>query len=615
MAAPTILAPWHAGDGGRRTPRPPRTMRCRRWTLAVAFVTAVWLLVVGVARAAEPIGPTFRVSFTGVVGDPTRTATSPAVASNSVTGEYLVVWRASALATVEDEIFAQRLSTTGAALGDVIRVSTTGTDGDAARVALEPDVTFNSVANEYLVVWAADGLATDNEYEVFGQRLSAAGAEIGGDVRLSTTWTDGDATRQARDPAVTFNHVANEYLVVWEADGLPTDDEREVFGQRLSAAGAEVGADVRLSRVGTDGDNTRSAGNPVVALNGVANEYLVAWDADALVLDEKFEVFGQRVSAAGVEVGGHTRLSTTGSDGDAALDAANPAVAYNNLANEYLVTWDGEGLGTEGEFEVFGQRVSGAGAVVGDETRLSTTGTDGDAGRDAFSPSVSFNRVANEYLVTWFADGLVTDDEDEVFAQRVTAIGTETGGDIRLSTTGTDGDATRAAFAPAVAFSSVATEYVAVWEADGLAADNKYEVFGRRFAGAIPPPPSPPAPPPSIDVRAPVLRLAGTVRQRVARRGRVVITARSDEACTLRVQVTVRRVGRRVPLATFTVRPPVLPANVATSLRIPLSAAQRRAITRNLAGRGRVRVTVAVTATDAAGNRGRAVTRTVRAIP
>ena len=55
--------------------------------------------------------------------------------------------------------------------------------------------------------------------------------------------------------------------------------------------------------------------------------------------------------------------------------AFNPALAYNSLNNEYLVVWQGDDS-TDGEFEIFGQRLNAAtGAGIGaNDFRLSDMG-------------------------------------------------------------------------------------------------------------------------------------------------------------------------------------------------------------------------------------------------
>jgi predicted nucleic acid-binding protein len=341
------------------------------------------------------------------------------------------------------------------------------------------------------------GLAAAALACAIGAGVAYAYAPVGSDFRISNVGTDTDADRGGVSPSVAYNSTANEYLVTWRGDGLATDGEDEIFGQRLSAAGAELGTDFRISSVGTDTDAARGASDPSVAYSSTANEYLVAWQGDGLATDNEFEIFGQRLGAAGAELGTDFRISSVGTDADAARDGFSPSVAYNSSANQYLVTWRGDGLATDNENEIFGQRLSAAGAELGADFRISSVGTDTDATRGGFSPSVAYNSSANQYLVSWYGDGLATDDEVEIFGQRLGAAGAELGLDLRISTVGTDTDAARAAVAPSAAYSSSANEYLVSWWGDGLATDDEFEIFGHRLALAATPPAAATPPPPT----------------------------------------------------------------------------------------------------------------------
>ena len=153
----------------------------------------------------------------------------------------------------------------------------------------------------------------------------------------------------AEDPAVAYNARRNEYLVVWRGDDSPgplVNDEFEIFAQRLTAAGAEVGAnDRRISDMGPNGDTTYSAEHPAVVYNPTSDEYLVAWEGDdnpGPLVEGEDEVFVQRLDARGAPVGANDRrVSDMGPDGDTAFSAENPTVAHNSASNEYLVAWEG----------------------------------------------------------------------------------------------------------------------------------------------------------------------------------------------------------------------------------------------------------------------------------
>ncbi|MCU0309006.1 MAG: hypothetical protein MUE51_14820, partial [Thermoleophilia bacterium] len=279
----------------------------------------------------------------------------------------------------EREVFVQRLSAAGAEVGpNDARVSDLGPAGDPGFDASGVALASNPRAREYLVAWSGDddtAPLVDNEREIFTQRLSATGAEVGtDDARVSDMGADGSTASAATDPDVDYNGRADEYLVVWEGDDGTAplaDNEFEVFAQRLSATGAQVGAnDFRVSDLGPDGDAAFNASLPSVAYDVRADEHLVAWygdDSTAPLVDNEFEVFAQRLSATGAEIGGNDlQVSQTAPAGDAAYRAYSPAVAVNSRANEYLIAWDADtGVAplVDDEYEVWVRRF-GAGPVL-----------------------------------------------------------------------------------------------------------------------------------------------------------------------------------------------------------------------------------------------------------
>jgi hypothetical protein len=127
----------------------------------------------------------------------------------------------------------------------------------------------------------------------------------------------------------------------------------------------EIGAnDFRISDMGPDGNSNFDAFNPAVAYNSIDNEYLVVWEGDdntPPLVDQETEIFGQRLNAAtGAQIGeNHIRLSDMGPDGAPNFVARAPAMAYNSTNNESLVVWRGDDNTpplVDNEFEVYGQR-------------------------------------------------------------------------------------------------------------------------------------------------------------------------------------------------------------------------------------------------------------------
>ncbi len=452
------------------------------------------------------IGSDFRISDMGPDGNASYDAFYPAVAFNISNNQYFIVWYADddigGLVNDEAEIFGQRLdASTGDEIGiNDFRISDMGPDGNANFDAVYPGTVFNSIENEYYVIWQGDdntdGLA-DNEVEIFGQRIDGpSGQEIGGDFRISDVGIDGDPNSDARSPSLTYNSTDNEYLAVWEGDdatGGMVDNENEIFGQRVNGTtGEEIGNnDFRISDLGPDGDATFNGWTPSVIFNIENNEFLVIWYGDDQI-DGEGDIFAQRISASnGLEIGiNDFKISDMGTVGDPNFDARNPSVSYNFIQHEYLVAWEGDdntnGLIDE-EFEIFAQRLDSTGTEIGaDDFRVSDMG--GDVMYDAYAPKVTYNSTNNQYLVVWQGDdnavGLA-DEENEIFGQLIDAnTGVEIGTDFRISDMGPDGDASYNAYEPNLAYNPNANEYLVVWEGDdntGTLIEDEIEIFGQRI--------------------------------------------------------------------------------------------------------------------------------------
>ena len=448
----------------------------------------------------------FRISDMGPNGYPWARAYNPAIAYNFTNQEYLVVWQGDDVYDDRVEIFGQRLdATTGAEIGGDFRISDMGAnDTDASFGANDPAVAYSSTQNEYLVVWRGDD-TTNNEFEIYGQRLDATnGTEIGtNDFRISDMGdTDGDTNYSASVPAVAYNSTDNEFLVVWQGDdNIPGTGDSEIFCQRIDATdGSELGTnDFRISDMGTADGATFDASDPAVTYNRANNEYLVVWAGDddtGALVDGEFEIYGQRLDATdGSEQGTNDfRISNIGTDGSRWFGAVDPAVTYNSIGHEYLVVWQGDSLDlTNSNFEIYGQRLHAtmAAEVGSNDFRISDMGSvDGDHDYDAESPSVVHNERDNEYLIVWSGDddtSPLANNEFEIYGQRLSgSVCAEVGdNDFRISDMGdTDGDPSFEAHDPAVAYGYGVDEYLVVWQgSEHLTSPSviEFEIFGQRI--------------------------------------------------------------------------------------------------------------------------------------
>ena len=318
--------------------------------------------------------------------------------------------------------------------------------------------------------------------------------------RYSDMGPDGQTQFFGQWPAVAYNSVEHEFLVVWAGHDGATDPlmvEEEIFGQRIDAAtGAEIGEnDFRISDMGPNNAPGYDVRHPDVIFNPDDNEYLVVWTGDDIYgpIENELEIYGQRLDGAtGEEVGVNDfRISVTGSEGNEYSDAFMPSVTYNGTVREYLVVWYSD-HGVNNKMIIFGQRLDAlSGTEIGaDDFQISDMGPASNASYDARSPRVAYNPLDDEYLVVWYGNDNIpplTVGEVEVFGQRLngadaTPIGAN---DFRISDMGPDGDGTFDVLDGVdVAYNPNANEYLVVWNADDIdLGDEEFEVFGQRLAG------------------------------------------------------------------------------------------------------------------------------------
>ncbi len=474
---------------------------------------------VGQVPLIEEVGSDVRISD---MGDDTETdpslrdnyrASNPAIAYNATNNEFLVVWYSDndegSIVDNENEIYGQRINaTTGQQIGSDFRISFQGTDGVGDTDALNASVAWNSTDNQYLVVWNGDGEGTtllNDEYEIFGQLLAADGTSVGNNFRISDVGLDLNASYDAYTPDVVYNATDNEYLVVWhgtESIAPMIPGENEIFGQRLSNTGAEVGAnDFRISDMGDDSETDAyersyfSGRSTAVAWDEVNNKYLVVWygndDKELTMSDYEVEVWGQLLANDGTEIGNNDfRISMMGPDGvNSGYNVYQPDVAFNNKNGQYCVTWYGNDF-FSGDNDIYIQRLNTDGSWLGSELQVSTLNP-ADPSFDQANPAVTWNSTDNEFVIAFQGetdDGNLVDGEVEIYIQRIDSTGAMAGNNTRISDMGPDGDANYDASNAAITYNSGDNIVGVAWQGEDDSAplvDGENEIFMQAISKTV----------------------------------------------------------------------------------------------------------------------------------
>ncbi len=406
-------------------------------------------LVVWDDSRTEDIGGQ-RILTSGFVSGPSLTISTPlnqqrlpAIAYNSVDGEYLAVWQDKRAGNLD--IWGQRLNLDGALLGSSFAICTNAGD------QLFPTVAYNLDTNQYLVVWEDRRADAD----IYGQRVNANGSLDGAEIPIA-----GAGTTARSRPRVAFNPISGEYLVVYAYEVSASD--HDIRGRRVPAVGNPSTAEITGIATGATDQNY-----PDVACRSMepgGGGYLVVWrETDGAQRDIK----GRRLNQEGGSIGGLDICTEASSQW-------SPAVAYSPDDDRYLVVWpDDRDSATQGR-NVYGRQVSGSGTLY-DEIAIST------ASSDQAAVAVTYGSGPANFIVVW-QDTRNASTTPDLYGQRVSGSGalvdTQVGSNDLLYT-GPGGQES-----PAVAWAGAEIQGLLVWEDDRNG--TSYDIYGRRLeAGPV----------------------------------------------------------------------------------------------------------------------------------
>jgi len=452
----------------------------RKWTPAWPVVLVAWVILLGVpqlggaAGAREPqqlpdlalsdsmplVGENFRVSGAAA----TKDDEDPAVAYNPVTDQFLVVWRDGRnSATRGRDIYGQLVAGDGSKVGYNFRISgAAALDGETM-----PAAAFNPATGGYMVVWADLRKRETRGVDIYGQMISPDGSRDGYNFRVSVDAATGDESQ----PALAFNSVSDQFLVVWSDSRGPGFSESEVYGRRIKANGQPKGDEFKISNDGFIDEESW----PAVAYNPASNQYLVTWQVVHWQATVSSDIYGQRVKGSGRLAGSSFRIS-----GDGVTSRVwDPEVVANPANNEYLVVWEDQRNGVVGDINVtgwniYGRRVKATGRLAGDDFRISGT----PETTEEWSPKAAYNPDTNRYLVVWDDGRNYGNNKSDIYGRAIKATGKLASGEVRIS-----GDVNVAKGDPAVANDPTNHQYLVVWEDARDTGAGSPDIYGQLVAG------------------------------------------------------------------------------------------------------------------------------------
>ena len=281
----------------------------------------------------------------------------PAIAYNSLHDEYLVVWSNTRSAGATKDIYARRVRGDGTLLSNFTIVHSANFHN------YEPDVAYSPTQDEYLVVYTYDDPSTDSD--IWARRVKWDGSWMSSEFAIGRT----DKSGKQHEPAVTYNSDADEYLVVWQNSWGSLYD---IDAQRVRASD---GTPLTWVNIATGASQFRSS--PDVAYCAASNYYLIAYTFQPSSVSDPGDIYGKMRTWNLGDLGSDIHIC------DDVNDQGTVAVAAST--DEYLAVWEDSPSGST--TELYARRLSNDGMPQGPGGGFWITGS---PGRHDGAPAVAY---------------------------------------------------------------------------------------------------------------------------------------------------------------------------------------------------------------------------------
>ena len=339
--------------------------------IAVALAVGITSLAGGPAKPEQPgAGAEGALAITSHLGPEKRICCNDekeqrrsAIAYNRAHREYMVVFH-NEHAPSERYISGALVSLSGDQRS-LFLISPVG----SYDCCLNPDVAYNRLNDEYLVVWQQYN-ASQNKWEIYGRFIPWEGLDFTIAPFQIAQWS----SMNLKLPAVAWNNLRNEYMVVWQTEDM-SNNLLGIGRRRLAANGDLLSNADYITQAGFPG-------NPDITYNVAADQYLAVW---ARLGGNFVDIYGGRLNREG------TLQGTVFPINEAADEQQLPAVTTNEQ-DRYLVVWQDKRYG---DWDIFGQLLGVGGNKVGADFGV-TLLLD-----DETHPHVAANGSSDQYLVVW----------------------------------------------------------------------------------------------------------------------------------------------------------------------------------------------------------------------
>ncbi len=277
---------------------------------------------------------------------------------------FVITW-IDKRSTWQWEVYAQRYSNNGTALGNNFLVNTDTADTEQAH----PSVSVDSNGN-FVIVWADK---QSGEWDIYAQRFLNDGSAIGDNFKIND-----DAGNSVQYWPTISCHNNGNFIAAWVDERY--NDDNDIYAQRFLADGTALGNNFKVN---TD-SGLLSQLCPVIAIKE-NEDFIITWSDKR---NNNWDVYAQRYLSDGSPLGDNFLIN----DDMTISRQANPSIS-TDLDGNFIISWE---YCYDENCDIYARRFTGNAIPIGNSFRVNS-----DTGNSyQYYPEIMEDKDGN-FTIVW----------------------------------------------------------------------------------------------------------------------------------------------------------------------------------------------------------------------
>jgi len=288
---------------------------------------------------------------------------SPSISTDN-SGNFVITWEDQRRGN--DNIYAQRYSSNGAALGVNFKVND---DQGSAVSYYNPSISTDNSGN-FVITWTDDRSGNDN---IYAQRYSSNGTALGVNFKVND---DQGSADQWFSPSISADSSGN-FVITWLDN---RNGDADIYAQRYSSDGTALGTNFKVN----DDQGSARQVYPSISTDNSGN-FVITWDDER---NGDSDIYAQRYLSNGTASGANFKVN----DDQENADQLFPSISTDNSGN-FVITWTDD---RNGDWDIYAQLYSSDGSTLGTNFKVN----DDQGSEIQWHPSISTDGSGN-FVITW----------------------------------------------------------------------------------------------------------------------------------------------------------------------------------------------------------------------